>query len=55
MKKTYIIPAMMVEETVAEQMMLATSLPVNHNTTVDGSQALVKDGAWEDFDEDEEE
>lgn len=51
MKKTYLIPAMQVEEAQAAQM-LAESLAINSNTTVDGGQALTKeDDAWEIWDE----
>ena len=49
MKKTYIIPAVQVEEAEAAQM-LAESLGINSNTTVDGGDALVKeqaDGDWD--------
>ena len=47
MKKTYLIPAMQVEETQAAQM-LAESLVINGNKEVDGSQALTKeDAAWD--------
>ena len=45
MKKTYLMPAMQVEEALAAQM-LAESLTIS-DTTVDGSQALTKeDSAW---------
>jgi hypothetical protein len=51
MKKTYLIPAMQVEEAQAAQM-LAESLAINSNTTVDGGQALTKeDDAWDIWDE----
>ncbi|MBR6030896.1 MAG: hypothetical protein IKP36_02935 [Bacteroidaceae bacterium] len=51
MKKTYLNPAMQVEEAQAAQM-LAESLAINSNTTVDGGQALTKeDDAWEIWDE----
>jgi len=47
MKKTYLIPAMKVEEAQATQM-LAESLTINSDTTVDGSQALTKEGSsWD--------
>ena len=47
MKKTYLIPAMQVEEAQAVQM-LAESLTINNGTTVDGSQALTKEnGSWD--------
>ena len=46
MKKTYLMPAMQVEEAQAAQM-LAESLTIS-DTTVDGSQALTKeDNAWD--------
>lgn len=46
MKKTYLMPAMQVEEAQAAQM-LAESLKIS-NTTVDGSQALSKeDTSWD--------
>ena len=46
MKKTYLMPAMQVEEALAAQM-LAESLTIS-DTTVDGSQALTKeDSAWD--------
>jgi hypothetical protein len=38
----YIKPLIQVEEAQASQM-LAESLPINSNTTVDGSQALTKE------------
>ncbi len=51
MKKTYLMPALQVEEAQAAQM-LAESLTINSDTTVDGSQALTKEEAawdiWED-------
>ena len=51
MKKTYLIPAMQVEEAQAAQM-LAESLAINSNTIVDGGQALTKeDDAWDIWDE----
>lgn len=47
MKKTYINPALKVEEAQAVQM-LAESLAINDDTTVDGNQALTKeDSAWD--------
>ena len=54
MKKTYLIPAFKVEELQAEQM-LAASLKINSDTTVDGSAALVKGNDWDIFSEDTEE
>ena len=53
MKKTYIIPALQVNEAQAAQM-LAESLTINSNTTVDGGQALTKeDNAWDIWDDEE--
>lgn len=47
MKKTYLIPAMQVEEAQAAQM-LAESLAINPDTTVDGGDALTKeDNSWD--------
>jgi hypothetical protein len=47
MKKMYIIPALKVEEAEVVSM-LAESLPINSETTVDGGNALTKeDGGWE--------
>ena len=47
MKKTYLIPAIQVEEAQAAQM-LAESLAINTDTTVDGSDALTKeDNSWD--------
>jgi len=47
MNKKYICPALQVEEAQAAQM-LAESLTINSNTTVDGSNALTKeDGSWD--------
>ena len=43
----YIAPSMKIEEAQAAQM-LAESLTINSNTTVDGSNALTKeDNAWD--------
>ena len=42
MKKTYMMPAIQVEEAQAAQM-LAESLPIITRTTVDGSEALTKE------------
>ena len=51
MKKTYLMSALQIEEAQAAQM-LAESLTINSDTTVDGSQALTKEEAawdiWED-------
>ena len=47
MKKTYLIPALKVEEAQAAQM-LAESLAINKDKTVDGDDALTKeDNAWD--------
>lgn len=47
MKKTYLTPALQVEEAQAAQM-LAESLAINSTVTVDGSNALTKeDAAWD--------
>jgi hypothetical protein len=47
MKKTYLMPAMKVEEAQAAQM-LAESLAINNNTKVDGGAALTKEEfAWD--------
>ena len=46
MKKTYLIPAMQVEEALAAQM-LAESLAINSDKKVNGSDALTKeDDCW---------
>ena len=45
MKKMYLIPAMQVNEAQAAQM-LAESLTINSDTTVDGSNALTKEDNW---------
>jgi hypothetical protein len=46
MKKTYLIPAMQVEEALAAQM-LAESLAINSDKKVNGSDALTKeDDSW---------
>ena len=51
MKKTYLMPALQVEEAQAAQM-LAESLTINSDTTVDGSQALTKEeAAWDIWEE----
>ena len=45
--KKYICPAMQVDEALAAQM-LAESLAINNEVTVDGSQALTKeDATWD--------
>lgn len=47
MKKTYLIPVSQVEEAMAAQM-LAESLAISQDTTVDGSDALTKeDNSWD--------
>ena len=47
MKKTYFVPALKVEEAMAAQM-LAESLAINSDTTVDGGDALTKeDNSWD--------
>jgi len=43
--KKYLIPALKVEEAQAAQM-LAESLAIKSDTTVDGDQALTKEDAW---------
>lgn len=46
MNKKYIVPALQTEEAQAAQM-LAESLAINNDTTVDGSAALTKeDNSW---------
>lgn len=51
MKKTYLIPAVQVEEAMAAQM-LAESLSINPNTPVNGGNALTKeDNSWDIWDE----
>ena len=45
MKKMYLIPAMQVNEAQAAQM-LAESLTINSDTTVDGGSALTKEDNW---------
>ena len=45
--KKYFGPAMQIEEALAAQM-LAESLPINDDTTVDGGDALTKeDSSWD--------
>ena len=46
MKKSYICPVLNIEEAQAAQM-LAESLTINSSTTVDGSNALTKESAWD--------
>ena len=51
--KKYICPALQVNEAQAAQM-LAESLTINSNTTVDGSNALTKeDDSWAIWDNEE--
>lgn len=51
MKKTYLIPAIEISEAQAAQM-LAESLIISSETTVDGSEALTKEeNGWEIWDE----
>ena len=51
MKKLYLKPALQVEEAQVTNM-LAESLAINSETTVDGSNALTKeDNSWEIWDE----
>jgi len=45
MKKIYICPALNIEEAQAAQM-LAESLAINSDTTVDGGEALTKEATW---------
>lgn len=53
MKKTYLIPAMQVEEAEAAQM-IAESLKIA-NSTLDGSEALTKEySGWNIWDQDDE-
>ena len=49
----YLAPAMQIEEAQAAQM-LAESLSINSGTSVDGSQALTKESAWDIWGDDEE-
>lgn len=44
--KKYIIPALKVEEAQAISI-LAESLPINGDTSVDGGNALTKESAWD--------
>lgn len=50
MKKTYICPALNIEEAQAAQM-LAESLTINGDTTVNGNNALTKEAAWDIWEE----
>ena len=49
----YIKPTLKIESAQAAQM-LAESLAINSGTTVDGSQALTKEGSWDIWSDDEE-
>lgn len=51
--KKYIVPAMQAEEALAAQM-IAESLKISDDKTVDGSQALTKEDAWDIWNDDEE-
>ena len=53
MKKTYLIPAFKVEEADVVNM-LAESLVIDGETTVDGGDALTKQDSWEIWSDDEE-
>jgi hypothetical protein len=46
MKKRYICPVFNIEDAQAAQM-LAESLPIIDDNTVDGGNALTKDSAWD--------
>ena len=52
MKKTYLIPAFKVEEAEVVNM-LAESLVIDGETTVDGGDALTKEDSWEIWSDDE--
>ena len=51
MKKIYLIPALQVEKALVTGMM-AESLAINSDTTVDGGDALTKESAWDIWSED---
>jgi len=53
MKKTYLIPALRVEEAEIVNM-LAESLVIDNSTTVDGDKALTKESSWEIWSDDKE-
>ncbi len=53
MKKTYLIPAFKVEEAEVVNM-LAESLVIDGETSVDGGDALTKEDSWEIWSDDEE-
>ena len=50
--KTYLIPALKVEEAQAAQM-LAESLGINGGTKVSGNDALTKEDVWDILDDEE--
>jgi hypothetical protein len=52
MKKTYLIPALKVEEAEVVNM-LAESLIIDNDTTVSGDDALTKEDSWEIWSDDE--
>lgn len=52
MKKTYFAPALKVEEAQTANM-LAESLIISDNVTVDGDDALTKESAWDIWDNEE--
>ena len=54
MKKKYFNPALKVEEADVVNM-LAESLIIDNDTTVDGGDALTKEDSWEIWSDDEEE
>ena len=53
MIKKYVIPALKVEEAQVVSM-LAESLKIDGDTTVDGGDALTKESAWEIWSDDKE-
>lgn len=53
MKKIYMIPALKVEEAEVVNM-LAESLKIDSDTTVDGGNALTKESSWEIWSDDKE-
>ena len=53
MKKTYLIPALKVEEAEVVNM-LAESLVIDGETTVDGGEALTKESSWKIWSDEEE-
>jgi hypothetical protein len=54
MKKQYINPVLSIEKAQASQM-LAESLTINSSSTVDGSNALTKESAWDVWGDDNDE